>query len=230
MNPKTKEHQDDEESQEFQALWRGCTAPDGDWTPLVKRVEPALRSTLAGLGRSYGLRLTRDLVDEVVQETYVRLLQNNRRVLRGCKGRTKSTIMAYLRSVARSTFVDWLRARRALKRDPAVELSIDFPEFLSDESDRLESPRPAASPFNDIYVRELRYRFRRECWCVANERATGLRDTWITERIVVDGWSSHEAASVVALAPATVATLISRMRRELRRRGLEVPERLNSRS
>ena len=229
MNPKTNEDQC-EESEKFPALWRGCVARDDDWAPLVQRVEPALRCTLAGLGRSYGLRMTRDLVDEVLQETYVRLLRNNRRVLRGCKGRTEATIMAYLRSVARSALVDWLRARRALKRDSAAELSIDLREGLADETDRLEFPRAATNPFNDIYVRELRHRFRRECWCVASERATGLRDTWITERMVVDGWSSHEAASVVELAPATVATVIGRMRRELRRRGLEVPGRLNSRA
>lgn len=229
MNPKTEEQQV-EESQEFQAIWHRCTASEGDWAPLIQRVEPALRCALAGLGRTYGLRLTRDLVDEVLQETYVRLLQNNRRVLRGCKGRTESTIMAYLRSVARSALVDWLRARRALKRDPASELSLDFQDLLADEGDGLELPRAAANPFNDIYVRELRYRFRRECWCVVGERATGLRDTWITERMVVDGWSSHEAAGVVELAPATVAMVLSRMRRELRRRGLEVPGRLNSRA
>ncbi len=229
MNRKTNEREC-EESQEFPVLWRGCAAPDGDWAPLVQRVEPALRCMLVGLGRSYGLRLTRDLVDEVIQETYVRLLQNNRRVLRGCKGRTESTIMSYLRSVARSALVDWLRARRALKRDPAAELSIDLREGLADESDRLELPRAATSQFNDIYVQELRYRFRRECWCVASERTTGHRDTWITERMVVDGWSSHEAASAVELAPATVAMVISRMRRELRSRGLEVPGRLNSRA
>ena len=229
MNPKTNEHQC-EESDEFPSLWRECAARDDDWAPLVKRVEPALRCTLVGLGRSYGLRLTRDLVDEVLQETYVRLLQNNRRVLRGCKGRTESTIMAYLRSVARSALVDWLRARRALKRDPAAELSLDLREGLADETAGLELPSAATNQFNDIYVRELRYRFRRECWCVASERATGLRDTWITERMVVDGWSSHEAASAVELAPATVATVIGRMRRELRRRGLKVPGRLNSRA
>ncbi len=229
MNRKIDEHQC-EESQEFSVLWQGCAARDGDWAPLVQRVEPALRRTLVGLGRSYGLQLTRDLVDEVLQETYVRLLQNNRRVLRGCKGRTESTIMSYLRSVARSALVDWLRARQALKRDPAAELSIDFREGSADETDRLELPAAATSPFNDIYVRELRYRFRRECWCVVSERATGLRDTWITERMVVDGWSSHEAGSAVELAPATVATVIGRMRRELRRRGLEVPGRLNSRA
>ncbi len=229
MKPETSE-EEYEESQEFSALWHGCTAHDGDWAPLVQRVEPALRRTLVALGRSYGLHLTRDLVDEVLQETYVRLLQNNRRVLRGCKGRTKSTIMSYLRSVARSALVDWLRARKALKRGASSELSIDLPEILADESDRQEFPRAAANPFNDIYVRELRYRFRRECWYVASGRATGLRDTWITERMVVDGWSSHEAANAVELAPATVATVISRMRRELRRRGLEVPDRLNSRT
>lgn len=229
MNPKTNEHQS-EESQEFPALWLGCAARDGDWASLVQRLEPALRRALAGLGRSYGLRLSRDVLDEVVQETYVRLLQNDRRVLRGCKGRTETTIMSYLRRVARSALVDWLRARRALKRDPSAELSIDPREGSADGAERLELPGTATSPFNDIYVRELRRDFRRECWCVASDRPTGLRDTWITERMVVDGWTSHEAARAVELAPATVATVIGRMRRELQRRGLKVPGRLNSRA
>ena len=225
MNPKTKEHEH-EEAEKFRALWRGCVARNGDWAPLLERVEPALRATLAGLGRSYGLSLSRDLVDEVIQETYVRLLQNDRRVLRGCKGRTESTILAYLRRVARSTLVDWLRARTALKRDPSSEQSLDVPE----EDSRVNLPKAVADQFNNVYVQELRFRFRRECWCIASRRPTGHRDTWIAERMVVDGWSSHEAANVVALAPTTVATVIGRMRRELRRRGLAVPGRLNSRA
>ena len=229
MNRQTEDSQG-EESQDFAGLWRRCAACDADWEPLVRRVEPTLRSALAGLGRSYGVPLTRDLVDEVLQETYVRLFQNDRRVLRGCRGSSESTIMSYLRRVARSALIDWLRARRAVKRGPGTELSIDLQEGIQDETGSQELAGVATNPIDDIYVEELRGRFRRECWYVASPRGTALRDIWITERMVVDGWTSQEAANVVELAPATVATVITRMRRELRRKGLQVPGRLNSRS
>lgn len=228
MNRRSEDSQK-EDPQDFAVLWRRCTACDADWALLVQRVEPALRSALAGMGRSYGVHLTRDLVDEVLQETYVRLFQNNRRVLRGCRGSSESTIMSYLRRVARSTLIDWLRARRALKRDPGTELGMDLHEGITDETGNLEVPDLTGSPIDDIYVQELRYRFRRECWFAASRRGTALRDTWITERMVVDGWTSREAATVVELAPATVATVIARMRRELRRKGLQLPGRINSR-
>lgn len=221
-------HQQGEESHDFPALWRQCVARDADWASLVQRVDPMLRSTLSGLGRSYGVYLNRDLLDEVIQETYVRLLQNDRRVLRGCRGRSETTIRSYLRRVARSTLIDWLRARRALKRGPAIELSIDALDVLAGDVNGFDVPSRASSPLDAIYLQELRRRFRRECWCVARPGGTAPRDIWITERMVVDGWNSREAAGVVQLAPATVATVLSRMRRELRRRGLVVPGRLGS--
>ncbi len=221
-------HQQGEESHDFPALWHQCVARDADWASLVRRVDPMLRSTLSGLGRSYGVYLNRDLLDEVIQETYVRLLQNDRRVLRGCRGRSETTILSYLRRVARSTLIDWLRSRRALKRGRAVELSIDALDVLAGDFDGFDIPSRASSPLDAIYLQELRRRFRRECWCVARPGGTARRDIWITERMVVDGWNSREAAGAVQLAPATVATVLSRMRRELRRRGLVVPGRLGS--
>ncbi len=213
-------------SHDFPALWRQCVARDADWASLVRRVDPMLRSTLSGLGRSYGVYLNRDLLDEVIQETWVRLLQNDRRVLRGCRGRSETSILTYLRRVARSALIDWLRARRALKRGPAVELSIDALDALA--GDGFDVPSRAASPLDALHVQELRRRFRRECGFVARPGGTARRDVWITERMVVDGWSSREAAHVVQLAPATVATVFGRMRRQLRRRGLLMPARLVS--
>ena len=227
MTPQTY-HQQSKESPDFPALWRQCVARDAGWASLVRRVDPMLRSTLAGLGRSYGVYLNRDLLDEVIQETYVRLLQNDRRVLRGCRGQSETTILSYLRRVARSTLIDWLRARRALKRGPAIELSIDALGGLAENVDGFDVPSRASSPLDLIYAQELRRRFRRECGCVARPGGTARRDIWITERMVVDGWNSREAAHVVQLAPATVATVLSRMRRDLRRRGLLMPARLSS--
>lgn len=226
MNPQTYEQQS-EESPDFPALWRQCVARDADWASLVRRVDPILRSTLSGLGRSYGVYLNRDLLDEVIQEMYVRLLQNDRRVLRGCRGRSETTILSYLRRVARSTLVDWLRARRALKRGAVVELSIEVLDSLTDPADCFDLAHRASNPLNAIYAEELRHRFRCECRSVARPGGTARRDTWITERMVVDGWNSSEAAHVVQLSPATVATVLSRMRRELRRKGLFVPSRLS---
>ncbi len=227
MKPQTCDQQS-KEPHDLPALWRQCVAQDADWASLVHRVDPMLRSTLAGLGRSYGLYLSRDLLDEVIQETYVRLLQNNRKVLRGCRGRSETTILAYLRRVARSTLIDWLRARWALKRGPAVELSIDALEAGGEHAEVFDVPSHTSSPFDVIYTQELRRQFRRECWRVARPGNTAQRDAWITERMVVDGWNSHETAQAVQLAPATVATVLTRMRRNLRRRGLLMPARITS--
>lgn len=228
MNPQSY-HQQSKQPYDFPVLWRRCVARDADWTSLVRRLDPMLRRTLAALGRSYGVYLTRDLLDEVIQETWLRLLQNDRRALRGCRGGTEATILTYLRRVARSALVDWLRARAALKRGALVEIGADLEAGLEEDAEAVELPSRVSDPADAIYAQQLRCRFRRECRGVARPGGTGLRDTWITERMVVDGWNPQEAADVVKLAPATVATVVGRMRRELRRRGLAMPARLNSR-
>ncbi len=204
-------------------LWRHCVEVDGDLDALVSRLNPFLRTVLVGIGRSYGNDLSHDLVDDVTQEIYVRLLQNDRRVLRDCRARSTATIESYLRHVARSTLVDWMRARRAMKRGRAIHVSID-----SDATRTLDLPSAAPSPVDTMYSTQLRGRFRRECRSVARGRGTALRDTWITERLVVDGWGTRETAHSLRLSPATVNTVLCRMRRELRRRGLMVPPRLNT--
>ncbi len=228
MNPQTC-HQQTEQPHDFPDLWRECVAADADWASLVRRVDPLLRSTLTALARSYGTYLTSDLLDELIQETYLRLLQKDRRGLRGCRAKSETTIRSYLRRVARSTLVDWLRARSALKRGAVVELHVGVEAGLAEDTELVELPSRAYSPIDAIYARELRSRFRSECRGVARPGGTALRDTWMTERMVVDGWNSREAANAVQLAPATVATVVGRMRRALRRRGLMMPARLNSR-
>jgi len=137
--------------------------------------------------------------------------------------------VTYLRRIARSTLIDWLRARRAMKRDWTTERTLDISDEAGREYFELEAKCPKPSPYDATHSRELRRRFRRECWTSANTRQTAARDAWITERMVVDGWSCREAATAVELAPATVSSVLTRMRRELRRRGLLVPARLNSR-
>ena len=225
MNPQTFDQQS-EEPVDLTALWRHCVAGDADWASLIERVDPLLRRTLVALGQSYGVYVSRDLLDEMMQETYVRLLQNDRRVLRGCRGRSETTIRSYLRRVARSTLVDWMRNSRALKRGAYAELSIEALTGRAGDAQGFDVPSRASSPLDVIYVQELRRRFRRECRCVARHDETAGRDTFITERILVDGWNSRELARAVQLAPSTVATVFGRMRRELRRRGLLVPTRL----
>lgn len=228
MNPQSY-HQQSKQPYDFPVLWRQCIARDADWASLVGRLDPMLRRTVAALGRSYGVYLTRDLLDEVIQETWLRLLQNDRRALRGCRGGTEATILTYLRRVARSTLVDWLRARAALKRGAFVEIGADLETGLEEATEGIELPSLASDPADAIYAQQLRCRFRRECRGVAGPGGAGLRDAWMTERMVVDGWNPQEAADVVKLAPATVVTVVGRMRRELRRRGLAMPARLNSR-
>ncbi len=227
MSPRRNDIERDDSS-DLACLWRECADCDADWGPLVDRLEPVLRQLLAAQAQSYGVPSTKDVVDEVVQETYLRLFQNNRKVLKECRGRSEMAIKSYLRRVARSALIDWMRSRGAKKRGRDTSISIDKPDPDADEFGDFDLADDTKHPLDAIYSQELRFRFRRECWRAASRRTTALRDAWITERIVIDGWTSREAARAVALPPATVATVLTRMRRELRRKGLHMPLRLNS--
>ena len=52
-----------------------------------------------------------------------------------------------------------------------------------------------------------------------------VRDGWIFERAVLDGWTSREIASRVDVSASSIDSLVHRMRRRLGAAGLAVPDR-----
>jgi|SRR5688572_4723586 len=66
-----------------------------------------------------------DLVCDLVQDVYLRLLQNNGRVMGGFRGETDFSVLAFLGRMAMGVVSDYYRSQGADKRRPAEIISIE---------------------------------------------------------------------------------------------------------
>jgi RNA polymerase sigma factor (sigma-70 family) len=66
-----------------------------------------------------------ELVNDLVQDVYMRLVQNDGRMLRAFKGDTDFSVMAFLSRVSMSAVTDYHRYQTANKRQAAEVISID---------------------------------------------------------------------------------------------------------
>jgi RNA polymerase sigma-70 factor, ECF subfamily len=92
---------------------------DGDketaWREFVFRFQPLIASIIFRIVRRYG-RSDHDLVDDLVQETFLRLCKNQGRALRRFRERHETAIFGYLKVVAASVVTDYFRSVNAQKR------------------------------------------------------------------------------------------------------------------
>ena len=100
-------------------LLRGCMA-DGatavNWEDFAERVHgPIAAAVVRGL-RQFGAIPTRELVDDLVQDTFVKLCADNLAALRRFRGERPEALVAYLRIVACNVARDHVRAQIAEKR------------------------------------------------------------------------------------------------------------------
>lgn len=130
---------------------------------------------------------SREDAEDLVQETFVRVLQKPRFL------RNEDDI-GYLLSVLRNTF---LSRRRAAARRPV-------PTPLPDDLSTLEDPA-AARPEREIEVAEL--------YAAISELPVQFRDALIAVDVV--GLSYREAATALSVREATLTTRVYRARRRL---------------
>ena len=152
------------------ALLRQC-AQDPEtrqWVAFEQFFKPRL---VAGITRALW-RSHRDahrgLVEELIQETYCRLLARDRRVLKAFKGESDGEACSYLMRIAESITFDRLRAEAATKRGS------EFIRVRGSTAQTLASRThdPAASPEMLVVRRDLWRKFWRRC--------TKLNDSWIS--------------------------------------------------
>ncbi|MEM6707062.1 MAG: hypothetical protein AAF690_30440 [Acidobacteriota bacterium] len=184
------------------------------WSLLIQRLEPYLLTVLRHRLATHGRRHD---AEEVLQDVYCRLFDNDRRALRLCRARSDGELLAYLKRVCASVAQDNERARRAQKRC-GIE---------SEATEEIASSEPSAD--EQLRTLELRRRLREECRAVCSAPAFS-RDAWIFERAVVDGWESREICRWVDLREASVDAIVCRLRKRLAGRGLLVPSRRAARA
>lgn len=100
------------------------------WQEFMRRFHEHLRAWALQASRSYQQKQIlhyREGVDDVVQEVYLRLVQNNCHALRAFKGETEEALFGYLRVITHHVALNRVRENRAKKRPHVTEsLDADF--------------------------------------------------------------------------------------------------------
>jgi RNA polymerase sigma factor (sigma-70 family) len=203
------------------ALLRACAeSSDPDlWSRFVRLFRPRLAAAVTrALWRS-GQRADRELVAELIQEAYCRMLVADRHVLRAFRGTTNGEAHTYLMRVAESATLDRLRSEAAAKRGAGL-LIVESEA----EAERHDAPDPAASPEMLLVRRDLWRLFWERCQALVGSRDRE-RDLAILEQAVFQGWTSREIARQRGLSASTIDTIVHRIRRRLARRGIYLPTR-----
>lgn len=117
-----------------QELIQRCLASDQVvWTEFLRRFErPISMVVIRTLRRR--LRPTPALVEDLVQNTYLKLLDDNCKALRTFKAQHENSIYGYLQVMASNITQDYLRKLDAKKRDSRIEQDIEElpPDLISD--------------------------------------------------------------------------------------------------
>lgn len=198
-------------------------APDADdWSRLVERLTPPLRGTVAFVLQLRSGRSRSDLVDDLVQEVWCRLLAGDRRALRDFRGGSEHEATAYLRRIATGIVLDRLRRDAADKRPPEGA-AVD----AGDEAAGLRLADRRGCPERRLLAREEARRLAALCAELVGKsrRAERLE---IARLALVEGWSSRQIASRLGLPwnAANVNSLLFRLRRRLAARGVRLPARV----
>jgi RNA polymerase sigma-70 factor, ECF subfamily len=108
------------------------------WERFTASASHLIRASVRKSARSWS-RLHPELVEDFVQETYLRLCLNDRSAIRSMHGRSDLEIAAYLRVVAHNVVQDYFRARMAAKRGGGLaEVELDGLEPDANSAGRIE--------------------------------------------------------------------------------------------
>jgi RNA polymerase sigma-70 factor (ECF subfamily) len=114
-----------------------CLSTDAEehWRKFVRRTQPLIASVIINTVRRWK-QPDPSLVDDLIQETYVKLFANNRKALRSIKNEYENTIFGFLKVVASNVVRDHFR--QPVNKADEIELSDAVLPLDPDERERLE--------------------------------------------------------------------------------------------
>jgi RNA polymerase sigma-70 factor, ECF subfamily len=169
------------------------------WTVFVRTFRPVITSSISRVIGRYG-SVNPALLDDLAQETFLRLCRDNAKLLRRFEARHESAIFGYIKVIATSVALDHFRARTADKRAP---------EFSSDVASLEVSVRPTEIE-NAAFLGEVDRRL---------SASESERDRSIFWLYYCQGYSTREIATLpgVALSQKGVESCIYRLTQILRK-------------
>lgn len=176
----------------------------------------------------YDARIDEDEQQDLIQETYCRLLEGRGRRLRHCRGEVEAAVASYLGRIAESVVVDYLRSRNAAKRGGGIVVEVRRSQ-LPDLAERVSDPR--RTPEERLLLREQRDRFLARCRGLVGKRSPE-RDLQVFYLAFFEGRSSREICMRIGqgMKPGTVDSLIHRLKKRLADAGIRVARRRSHRS
>src|SRR2546423_1325996 len=104
-------------------LVAACLENTGEaWREFVRRYHRLVGSVLVRTVRQYG-DASPDLIEELINEVYVKLLSNNNRLLKEIRSVHENSVLGYLKAVAAGIAHDYFRAAHASRRGGLVEVN-----------------------------------------------------------------------------------------------------------
>lgn len=175
----------------------------GQWDAFVEMAQPIVASAVIRTLSRFS-KPDRDLVDDLVQDTFVKLCADDFRVLRSFRAEDTLSLCAYLRMVASSTTLDHLRSQGAKKKGGGQ---------LQTAVEDLESVLVA--PGNPLKTIEQKLLIERVEGCLERQSDRDRRIFWLYHR---HGYTPQNIAALpgIAVEPRGVETVLYRLTRAVR--------------
>ena len=111
------------------------------WAEFIRRFQPVIAAAVSRTARLFG-RPDGELIDDLIQETYLKLCENDSRLLRSFEPRGEDSIYGYLKVVAANIVHDHYKSVLAGKRGAGQTEAIDEPVLIDSRTkgtDRVDS-------------------------------------------------------------------------------------------
>lgn len=190
---------------------------DSTWEDLVRRYGSRLYGRIHQALHAARFRPEPERVCEILQDVYLRLLDDGSRRLRQFQGWQEKQLAGYLLRTAERVTVDHVRRALAERRRPGPWAGTS-PKALDPSSLRACS---RDTPEDALLVKERRLMLLRECGRISKPKAR-RRNAQVL-KLVFEGWTCSEIAGALGggLGPSGVNSLLYRLRRSLEERGEE---------
>jgi len=185
------------------ALLSACLEDNAEaaWREFVAQFQPLIAAVILRTVRRYG-RTDYGLVDDLVQETFLRLCRNDGRALRQFQEQHETAFFGYLKVVAASVATDYFRSINAQKRQA------DKPGLAEELVDSSASARANAD--EKVMVQEINK--------YLNESSGSTRDKTVFWLYHQHGFTARDIAALpgIDLSAKGVESCIFRLTRSVR--------------
>jgi RNA polymerase sigma-70 factor (ECF subfamily) len=190
------------------------------WAEFIRRFHPLIAKVVIRVASQWG-DPSPHTVDDLVQDTYLKLCADGQRFLQRFKAAHRDALFGYIKVFTANLAHDHFRARRSRKRDSEITDCIDSSEIESQE-------RPGIAPVSGSMDRVLLIRQVESCLQRMAPDPEGRRDRrifWLYYRV---GMSASEIAALptIELSTKGVESTLLRLTRQLRERLVNTQQRV----